>query len=151
MNRIECKLAARDREIVELEVELDRIRRMKGTHVIEKIIEPVAYQVPVYRDIIHPQEDVEIVQLREDLLYLQQDRDRALDEADYWRKRYQDLELAGDRNTNLMAHQNLDEVDRNAILRQQKQEIFTKVMGLINDMSTCKRNSNNKDVQNAIE
>ena len=41
--RIEHKLKAREREVVELEIELDRVKRQKGTHIIEKIMEPVAY------------------------------------------------------------------------------------------------------------
>lgn len=32
-----------------MEVELDRVKRAKGTHIIEKIVEPIAYTVPSLR------------------------------------------------------------------------------------------------------
>ncbi|KAM3132290.1 hypothetical protein pb186bvf_015620 [Paramecium bursaria] len=149
--RIEHKLRAREREVVELEIELDRVKRQKGTHIIEKIMEPVAYTQQVIQEVPTPVYDNDIVQLREDILYLQQDRDRALDEADYWRKRYQDLELAGDRNTKLMSHQTLDEIDRSNKVKEQKQELFSKVMALINDISNRKRTTSSFDVKDALE
>lgn len=46
MDRLEHKLGARDREIIELEVELDRVKRMRGTHIVEKIVHPIGYEIP---------------------------------------------------------------------------------------------------------
>ncbi|CAD8075496.1 unnamed protein product [Paramecium sonneborni] len=151
LDRLEHKLGARDREIIELEVELDRVKRMRGTHIVEKIVHPIGYEIPREVPVYPPQQDNDVVKLREDLLYLKQEKERALDEAEYWKNRYQDLELAEDRAINLMAHQNKNEADHNVQLQETKSIMFTKVMGLINDLSKLRRTSMSNDVKEAIE
>lgn len=113
MERLEGRLRGKDREIVELEMEIERLKKDRGNVVIERIIkeqpppppEVIIQKEPVEK-IVYADPTGELVRLRSDLLHLTRENNVLQDELNYLRVRGREQEIVGDRTISLLAHQN---------------------------------------------
>jgi hypothetical protein len=96
-----------------VEVQLERLHREKGNVVIERIVRE-APPLPSPPQVIYgppqPAHEVpeDIIEMRRELLGQSQKIQRLEEDNQYWRRRVDQLEVAGDRAVDLMAHINLD-------------------------------------------